>query len=297
MLLLLSTSGDGTAALIAQRFLPNVFRLNYDIWHDYRLLLRPDYWEIEDPSGRKITSKSVTRSLWWKVFDVDLPQVDPMISADIRYAVREIYADTVRRGLRRGNPPEWHRYFGKIAILEIASKQFRIPKTSVSWHGAGLDNFSSDEVVAKSLDSVLTSDGKGLFTTKVNPGQLDTTFPWFLQDFIESDWDVTVLLVGRSLFAFKRSRLNLVGIDWRLEQSFRTDSEEWLPTVLPKQVEDGLRKISQDLNVEFGRFDLMLEKKSGEFIFLEFNANGQWGFLDFNGRFGLLDSIVEYISA
>jgi hypothetical protein len=36
---------------------------------------------------------------------------------------------------------------------------------------------------------------------------------------------------------------------------------------------------------------------AGEIKFLEFNANGQWVFLDFHEKYGLLDCVVEYLKS
>jgi hypothetical protein len=42
-----------------------------------------------------------------------------------------------------------------------------------------------------------------------------------------------------------------------------------------------------------GRFDF-LEDDEGP-VFLEFNANGQWAFLDFYGINGLMRAVVSYL--
>ena len=296
MLLIFSLSGDGTASLLARRFFPNSFRLNYDIWRDYSIEQTPKGWRIEDPTGRFINSNCVTRALWWKTFNIDLVSIDPMIAADIRYAIREIYADTRRKGILRGNPPDWHRHWGKTAILNVAGRYLKTPISLVSWKGLGIDQLPGDKIyVVKSLDSELTADGKALFTTKVELSQLDPSYPWFIQEYIESDWDVTVQIVGKRLFPFRRSRKDLKGIDWRSEQSFRTDIEEWEPFPLNEQDHSAIRKLISDLSVDFGRIDLMVEKTTNDLIFLEYNANGQWVFLDYHEKYGILDAVADYI--
>ena len=298
MLLIFSLSGDGTASLLARRFSPYCFRLNYDIWHDYSIEHTPKGWKIEDPTGRFIDSDSVTRAFWWKTFNVDLESVDPMIAAEIRYTIREIYADTKHKGIVRGNPSDWHKNWGKTAILNVASRYLKVPTSLVSWKGLGITKLPPDKVyVAKSLDSELTADGKALFTTKVELSQLDSSYPWFIQEYIESDWDITVQIVGKKLFPFQRSRKDLKGIDWRSEQSFRTDIEEWEPYSLNERDESSIRKLVSDLSVDFGRIDLMIEKTTNDLIFLEYNANGQWVFLDYHEKYGILDAVVEYIKS
>jgi hypothetical protein len=45
--------------------------------------------------------------------------------------------------------------------------------------------------------------------------------------------------------------------------------------------------------VEWGRIDFL--KSNDELIFLEYNANGQFFFLDTKNQYGLKDAVVEYL--
>ncbi len=36
-------------------------------------------------------------------------------------------------------------------------------------------------------------------------------------------------------------------------------------------------------------------RRGGELVFLEYNANGQWVFLDYQQKYGLLRSVVKYL--
>ena len=59
-------------------------------------------------------------------------------------------------------------------------------------------------------------------------------------------------------------------------------------------VTDSLRMLSAELDLEFGRYDFMLDD-SGALAFLEVNANGQWVFLDITDKYGLLDCVVTWM--
>ena len=39
----------------------------------------------------------------------------------------------------------------------------------------------------------------------------------------------------------------------------------------------------------------MIDKASGELVFLELNATGQWVFLDIENKYGLLSHVVEWL--
>lgn len=56
-------------------------------------------------------------------------------------------------------------------------------------------------------------------------------------------------------------------------QSFDYSEQEWFPFGLDSEVEDNLRILSVELDLEFGRYDFIL-RDNGELAFLEVNANG-----------------------
>lgn len=174
-------------------------------------------------------------------------------------------------------PPDFHNRHGKISILSIAENYFDIPETLVTW-GFSLLPYS-DVMVAKSLSSSFTSTNQVLFTSPVNPWQLDPDYPWYLQEKIEAIADTTVFVCGSNLFCFDRDRSNLQGVDWRAEQDFSGQSEEWILNDLSPKDEVGIRLFCRDLGIDWGRIDF-LRTKENKLIFLEYNANGQWVFLD-----------------
>ena len=149
------------------------------------------------------------------------------------------------------------------------------------------------EVVAKSLTSGLTTTNKALFTTEVKTETLHPDFPWFLQEKINSDADITVFLCGDKQFTFSRSRANLKGLDWRKEQDFEMTAQEWFIFDLTSEQTLSIANFAKDLKVDWGRLDLMTNNDN--FIFLEFNANGQWVFLDYTGEIGLVKTVANYL--
>jgi hypothetical protein len=140
------------------------------------------------------------------------------------------------------------------------------------------------------------SNGKTLFTTDVSNRELDPSYPWFLQEKITSDYDVTIFTVKGRLFAFERSREDLKSLDWRSEQTFNIDKEDWHSFELQQHHYDSLTNLCSDLQVEWGRFDFMKDKK-GELIFLEYNANGQFVFLDYHNKHGIMDAVIGYLKS
>ncbi len=295
LLLLITGSLDGTSDRIVARYGAGVFRINYDLWRDYSFSYTPEFWKIVSPSGLEITSKTASAVFWWKAFSYHLSD-DKLITSEVKYILRDLYGWFSTRGMAKGNDIDFHNRWGKINILSRAKQYFSIPKTLVSIGLCDTNVLSGDRAVAKSLASQTSGDGLVLMTTGVTVSLLDKQYPWYLQDQIDSAWDVTVFQCGSAFYGFKRSRKGLVGLDWRVAQNFDYSQQEWFLFNLTVAQHERLLSLSAELGVEIGRYDFMtLGDSSEELVFLEFNATGQWVFLDIKDEFGLLDTFVNWL--
>jgi hypothetical protein len=296
VLLLITGSNDGTSDLLIDKIgHAKVFRFNYDLFNDYNLEFTPSHWRIVNPTGFEINSSIVKTVFWWKAFNFYLLNEDKFIVEEVKYIFREIYHWCRLRGMTRGNPHDFHNHLGKINILSIASNHFKIPKTLTTFNLLGIDRFSGNKVVAKSFSSGLTTTNMSLMTTEVDIDNLHPKFPWYLQEKVISDYDITVFICGKNLFAYQKSRLNLKGLDWRAEQSLDPSIKEWTRFNLTESFAASVSDFCLALNVNWGRIDLM--RSNDEMIFLEFNANGQWVFLDFFKEDNLVEYVAEYITS
>ena len=102
---------------------------------------------------------------------------------------------------------------------------------------------------------------------------------------------MTVLVAGKKLFAFERSRAELEGLDWRKEQ-FSSD-ESWHPLELEPGERVAILSMLSDMEIAWGRIDFLREGKVLQF--LELNPNGQWVFLDPQNKTGLITEVVDYL--
>lgn len=293
MLLLITGSSDATSDLICQRLGDKVFRLNYDIFNDYELEFTTHHWKIRNPTGHSISSEVVTSCFWWKTFHNVLENQDQYVIGEVKYIFRELYNWCRNMGIVKGNPFDFHNHHGKITLMEVASRYFLTPKTLASFGCAGVKQFGSLPVVAKSLSSAVTDNLASLLTTEIDTNRLPPDFPWYLQEKIISDFDITVFVCGDKMFAYERSRKDLKGLDWRGEQSFDPSKREWLPVSLSSEQVTSINGFCSEIGVQWGRLDLM--STSQGWYFLEFNANGQWVFLDYLDQDGLISSAIDYI--
>lgn len=296
MLLVLTGSVDGTADLVFGELKTKAFRLNHDTFSEYDVSVQPNAWTIRNPAGLEISSKTASAVWWWKATNY-FAHDEKFIAEEVKYVFRELYNWFPLNGKPvKGNTPDFHRSMGKMNILSIAQKYFPIPNT---WLGWGFDKLpawaETERVVCKSLSSGLTTTDKALFTTEVTGKKLATEFPWYLQGLVESDADVTIFVCGQKLFAFKRDRSQLKGLDWRAEQNLANTLEDWEFFELPLAVQNSTYRFCKELRVDWGRLDLM--HSEGAYVFLEFNANGQWVFLDYEKKYGLLETVCKYLEA
>ena len=293
VLLLFTGSRDGTSDRLIQELGTQVFRFNYDLFKDYRFQFTPDYWEISNPTGHSINSNTVTSAFWWKAFNFYLMDEEQFIVEEAKYIFRELYHWCRLRGLTKGIAHDFHNHMGKMNILNVASKYFQTPKTLITLGLAGIENLQGKSIVAKSLTSGLTTTNKALFTTAVKAETLHPDFPWFLQEKIISDADITVFLCGDKQFGFSRSRADLKGLDWRKEQNFEMTEKEWFIFELTQAQSLAIADFAKDLGIDWGRLDFMTS--ADDLVFLEFNANGQWVFLDYSGEVGLVKTVAKYL--
>ena len=290
MLLLLTSSGDVTADLLITKFKSSVFRFNLDLFNDYEFELNPTRWEIRSPTGHCINSEIASRCVWWKVF-LSLRDEDMYVRSEVKYITNEIYSWFRIRQLVIGNAPTTEDVLGKIRQASIAIGHFLVPEQFVVWGSGFKHKIPSDRSwVVKSLSSQLTSERRALFTTEVDIQDLDPDYPWFIQEKIVSEKDVTVLVVGTQYFAYSRDRSNLSSLDWRAE--IFSSETPWLKYDLTDDDIGNLNKMLVEMNISWGRIDFLHTPRG--LIFLEVNPNGQWGFLDIKNEFGVIDAVASF---
>ncbi|HTW35919.1 MAG TPA: hypothetical protein VMD53_14970 [Rhizomicrobium sp.] len=104
-----------------------------------------------------------------------------------------------------------------------------------------------------------------------------------------------IVSLDRRCFAFKRSRADLNGLDWRVAQSSDPFRKDWIPIDLDAGVAEKIASLSDDIAICFGRYDFLIDRQTGELVFLELNAHGQWVFLDYFEEYGLMDCFINWL--
>ena len=299
---LYTNSFDGTSDLVVRELGPeNVFRFNFDLWSDYELSIEPGGFELRDPSGRTLRPEDVAKVYWRKPIQVRELFPEKALSADRIYAEEELWyavRDVVNLLWQEGKvvlvEPLAENRIGKFVQMRVAEDLFEVPP----WRflrGSPQRLAAGKQSVVKSLTLGRVAERSVIYATKVREEELDPNEPWFLQDCVEAEADVTVVFVRGQLFPFELKRdFTDLSVDWRVV-SLEPRFSNWVHFSLPAPLEAAIRAYMGRLSLDYGRLDL-LRRPSGEYVFLEVNPHGEWGWLDPKGRIGVLKAIIEEVS-
>jgi len=304
ILLLITNSYDTTADLLIGRLRSkSVFRFNFDIWSDYQFDFRPEGLSITDPTGWTVGSKDIVKALWRKprgrtpFRPTSLTPESHFYDQEVWYALRDaVNLLWLDQKIVLAEPFAELRA-GKFVQTRVAARHFPAPACQFRL-GASSRFGPDDEVVVKSLTMEPVgevSKRELLFTTRVDDAALSPECPWMVQKLVDADKDVTVAVARDALFAFEQPRDALQGrcVDWR-EISGDAAPNNWRRHQLPSGVESAIFAFMADMGLQFGRLDFLLNERG--YHFLEVNTNGEWAWLDPDGRHGLLPKVVEEIS-
>ena len=290
MLLIISRSDDGSMDLLEPLFTVPYIRINVDESDSWSFSYIDGTWTVAS-LGQVHEIGVDTRCWWWKAY-LEPDEHDPHRNAEVEYICREIYAHVKRRGTIVGNSPLFHSELGKLAVLDAARDLLEVPETNCTFNSSLVENKNA---IAKSLASMPFSGNLALYTTRVDTRALQSKQnPWLVQPYLDATHDVTSFLAGDNLYTFQRERNPDSTVDWRKEQLEDIGKKAWAFISLDKTTEGKVRTLAERLGVSWGRFDL-LKDTGGKLTFLEFNANGQFGFLDIDNTSGMLQGIVHYL--
>jgi len=290
-LIIFTCSDDGTVNRLEPLLETRYLRINLDQPSTWSFDATSTTWSIS-ANGTEVKNTDRVHTWWWKAFLDDF-QMERYTKAEIEYMTRELYHELVSKKCFVGNDFLHHEYKGKRHYLQAASDFIRVPETLISQHGKM--RLVTDDVIVKALASTAFTNEKVLYTTRVDQNRLDFANPWFIQEWVEAEYDVTVLIVGNDIYPFQRKRTSGQTVDWRKEQNYSSKVREWLPAQLSQLEIKQLRAFVASESLNWGRIDL-LRSYEGELVFLELNANGQFGFLDPLNELGLLSNVAKHLS-
>ena len=165
---------------------------------------------------------------------------------------------------------------------------FNVPKTLISNSPEVVERFQVEcgQVIAKPLfsgDIQWEDERRVVFTTPVTHNDLSAMgnirlAPTVFQEYVRKELELRVTVIGNKVLAasINSQEVNDALHDWRRASpgSLRFRSYK-----LPTSVSDKCVRLVAALGLTFGTID-MVKTPEGNYVFLELNPNGQWGWLE-----------------
>lgn len=159
----------------------------------------------------------------------------------------------------------------------------------------------SGRVIVKKISKVpLFAMGniEPVHTSEITEAELDRIefvkyCPTLFQAKVDRLVELRVTVVEDSLFcaATEPDYNNQFGTDIRKEG---LTSISFFPYSLPAEIEVKLRRLMKRLGLSFGAIDLILDE-SGNYVFLELNPSGQWGWTEGGTGYAIMESIADWL--
>ena len=299
MIFIATCSQDTTTDIVLKEFnVADVLRFNIDKPENFAWDFHRAGFLITDKTiGSAITDKTLTSYYLRKplYFDrIDIPEFG-CVESWVREETTELFKDFFRECQSRGlvalvRCPS--NKYGKLRQLIVANKYFRVAPWHF-FHGEVPDELNHGRWVVKSMTATPIGKGKAFFVREVDPRTLDLGYPWFVQERIEGEEEVTVVYINGRTYAANAPRDTFGGEDSR--KAIFINPTPWPRCELSPEDERAIKGFMDETGYRFGRFDFI--RKDGELWFLELNPNGQWAWLDEKNEHGLVSMVADTIKA
>lgn len=299
MIFIATCSQDTTTDILMKEFVADdILRFDIDRPDDFAWDFNAEGFAIlENDTGKRIdgctlSSFYIRKPLYTDFIDVpSFGCLENWRREETKELFRDFFRECQARGLVALVCCKDGKY-GKLRQLLAAGKYFRVAPWHF-FHGKLPEELKRGRWVAKSMTATPIGNDKIFFVKEVNPAALDLSYPWFVQDRIEGEEEVTVVYVDGKTFAASAPRDSFDGEDSR--KSIFENPRAWPRCELSQEEERAIKGFMDETGYRFGRFDFI--RKDGELWFLELNPNGQWAWLDEKNEHGLVSMVAETIKA
>lgn len=280
------------------------FRLNSDkLNHAQKICISQNSFELIDEFGNTLKSEDV-KSVWhrksWRIetpeeLDEEYKKIFIKEYSTLRYNLF-----TALEHLPWINPFEIENKIdgNKILQLKIAEKKgLIVPKTLFSNDAEAITTFfytyGSGKMVAK-LHGVISKSmgGENLLSTQIiDEDSLENIAdiqycPMIFQPYIEKEYELRIIYLDGEFFTGKIN--NSENTDWRIAKG----NYFWSEYDLPENIKSGLTGMMKEMGLYMGAID-MIRGKDGRYYFLEVNPQGEWGMLQKDLNFPIVQRIAD----
>ena len=206
---------------------------------------------------------------------------------ETRTAIRSVLATLECAWINRQETVEFlasNKFYQQKVAEECG---LRTPRTLLSNDPESVIAFSAkhDGLLLKSIGYIrLDDDGKHfLYSQRFAHDELADSHiaiqncPIFSQEYIDKRCEHRVMIIGDNVLSCRidSQASEATKVDWR---HYDFDNVDHTQSCLPDTVQGQLLNFMKQLDLRYGAIDL-IETPSGEFVFLEINPSGQWGWI------------------
>lgn len=214
-------------------------------------------------------------------------------------------------GLLLTLPARWVSHPSRIADAEFKPLQLqlaaecglRVPRTLLTNDAAHVRQFAEQlpgPMIYKPLSAPSVRNGGELrliYATQVNSNELheediELTAHLF-QEWVIKEFDVRLTVVGDRFFAVAiHAGSDQAYIDWRSD--YGALKYELIET--PDDVRYSINALLERFDLSFGAFDFTMTP-DGEWVFLELNPNGQWGWIEDHTNLPITAAVADLLTS
>ena len=304
MILIITHKTDFTADFIVNKL--NEKKISYKRFNCEDILTYNTTISYNNQFKYSILEENDFKSVWFR--RTKFPDLGEIPIHQKSYLIGEI--DSFAKNLFSILDANWlsepfavYRAENKLLQLKVAQNLgFTVPATLVTNSKEELILFyqkHNENIIVKPISQTRISNNDNasfIFTNKIEPElikkieEYDLT-PCIFQENIEKDYEVRVTVIGRQVFSaavYSQQDQETV-TDWRRKKLFFKKVD------LPAEIQILCVDMVRGLNLQFGAIDL-IKTKSGDYIFLEINPNGQWVWIENETGLPISDAIIKFLT-
>jgi len=265
-------------------------------------------WECTLSSKQRVVDLQEIGSIWvrrptsWQPHSTHNKGINDFIRAERTHAIEGMWQSLATLWV---NHPVHDRSASlKPYQLQVASSLgFSIPKTLVTNVPSEAKEFYEDcdgSVIYKPLSGLdFTHLGRFVYTSPISRAHLErlgqvTVAPCLFQEYIPKSFEVRVTVVGHRVFsaAIYSQEFEETKHDWRREGELPLRYE---PYRLPAEIEEMTLQLLAALKLTYGAIDAIVTPE-GEYVFLEINPSGQFGFVEQKTGLPIFSSLADLLA-
>ncbi len=191
-------------------------------------------------------------------------------------------------------------------LLVAEELGFNIPETIITNNVNEVNDFfehfqrlmlykpvTTGHLSSSSARTQLMTYSKKIESTDLSKMVLVKNCPGMFQRYIEKEYEIRSTVIGKKVFSAKidSQKYPEKNTDWRKGKYVK---EMFSEIEIPRSIETMLLDIMKKFGLQFGAFDLIVDK-NGNFVFLECNPNGEWAWIEDCTKMPMTDTLIDLL--